>query len=250
MAENRFYVHIVESPSPDDLLDGRTEGNTLCSFLKLAGIPCQYNLVVNRRLFEAALTARIEAGLKEFDLPPILHFSAHGNQNGLQLTHQRDAGEIMPWADLRALLLPLQQNLEGVGVCISSCGGLFGRQMAQVPKLQQVPMLWVVGSETALPYPDAALAFAAFYRRFWKGADENELLAAMRAASGVSDFKLEYGHFVQQDHAQRTARLQKLLAWMQRHHSGNLQIGPPAKVTLQPFELGFRFSAGCRESRG
>lgn len=216
MSENRFYVHIVESPSPDDLLDGRTEGNTLRSFLKLAEIPCQYNMVVNRRLLDMALTNRIAEGVEEFELPPIIHFSAHGNGDGLQLTDQRDAQKLVPWANLRGLLLPIHQAANGVGVCISSCGGLFGRKMAQVTTPDQIPMSWVVGSETAMDYADAALAFAVFYRRFWEGAEEKELIAAMRAASGISDFKLEYGHVVQQSHAKTVAAIDKLRAMIKK----------------------------------
>jgi hypothetical protein len=219
MLKNRFYVHVVESPSPDDLLDGRTEGTTLCAFLKLAGIPCQYNLVVNARMLDQALTERIVLGCQEFGLPPIIHFSAHGNDNGLQLTDQRETKVIFPWSELRDLLLPVHQYVGGIGVCMSSCGGLFGRKMAAVDSPQHIPMHWIVGSESWMHYVDAALAFAVFYRRFSCGMAEKDLMAAMRAASGITDIKLEHGHVVQRGHADMKAVVSNFTEWLKKRQA-------------------------------
>lgn len=42
------FVHIIESPSANDILEERTEGKALGEFLRLAKIPYCYNLVLLR----------------------------------------------------------------------------------------------------------------------------------------------------------------------------------------------------------
>jgi hypothetical protein len=70
--------------------------------------------------------------------------------------------------------------------------------MAAVVKPEDIPMAWIVGTSTKIDYADAALAFAVLYRGLQRGDSESDLIAAMRAASGVNDFNIEYGHVVQQ----------------------------------------------------
>jgi len=69
--------------------------------------------------------------------------------------------------------------------------------MAEIPWPEKVPIGWIVGTSTPIDLPDAALAFAVFYRRLQKG-DTPDLIAAMRAASAVNDFSIEYGELTQQ----------------------------------------------------
>ena len=91
-----FYVHIVESPSPAELRDLRTEGQALCSVLAVAGIPYSYSLVVDLDQFHIAMTNEVDEAIDEFRKPPILHLSAHGSERGIQLTNQED----LLWSDL------------------------------------------------------------------------------------------------------------------------------------------------------
>lgn len=195
---NNFYVHIVESPSPADLLDGRTEGRALCSFLDIAEIPYYYNLAVDKTQLSVAMTDRIISGGQFFELPPILHFSAHGNDQGIQLTNQREAGLLITWAELSSFVKPIHQVITGgVGVCMSSCGGAHGQKMAQVILPKDVPFAWIVGTPTAVEVRDAALAFGVFYRGFQRGESGDRLLAAVRAASGVDAFNIKFGNLTQ-----------------------------------------------------
>ena len=62
---DKFYVHIVESPAPYELLDGITEGKALCSFLDIADIPYLYNLVVDLDHFKKAMTDRVSEGINK-----------------------------------------------------------------------------------------------------------------------------------------------------------------------------------------
>jgi hypothetical protein len=205
-----FYVHIVESPSPANLLDGCTEGRMLCSFLELAHIPCVYNLAVDRTQFQESMTTRLAQGAQFFNLPPILHFSTHGNEDGIQLTHQREAKEVIPWAELANSIKPINQAIGGgLGICMSTCGGSHGRQMAQVVRKEDIPMGWIVGSTASVSFCDAALAFCTFYRGLQRGADFGTLIPAVRAASGISDFAVDFGHLI---HQQYEKRLREVMA--------------------------------------
>lgn len=212
---NDFYVHIVESLTPNELLEGLTQGRALCSFLDLAGIPNLYNLVVDRKRFDVAMRERVDYGIRRFKVLPIVHLTAHGNEQGIQLTHQHDAGELILWKDLAELLKPLHQAIlhytatAGLGVCMSTCGGIHGRRMAEVMNFQDVPFAWLVGTATSVNIHDAALAFVVFYRGFQRGESQDQLIRAMQVASGVSDFAIEFGHLRQQEYSQ--ANLQSFL---------------------------------------
>jgi hypothetical protein len=59
MADIAGFVHIVESPSPADLLDSRTEGKVLSEALDLAGIKRFYNLATNEEMFKKAIWDRL-----------------------------------------------------------------------------------------------------------------------------------------------------------------------------------------------
>jgi len=193
MSEPTFFVHIVESPSPRDLLDGRTEGLMLASFLDLAHIPHTYNLAVDHEHFRVSLGERFEQVFHEIQLPPVIHLSSHGNKNGIQLTHQRTKGEIIEWKELAEILSGIRQMAGQFGLCMSTCGGRHARQMAKVIRPADVPFSWVAGSETTVSYCDAALAYAVFYRGLQKDQTQEALVESTRIATGLSDFSVELG---------------------------------------------------------
>ena len=200
-----FYVHIIESPSPKELLEGITEGRALCSFLDIARIPYSYYLAVDPEQFRIAMTTRIEEDSLRFNLPPILHFSMHGSEGGIQLTNQRESKQEIPWAELAVYIRPIHQIFGDIGVCMSCCEGANGFRMAQVIKTEDVPFAWIIGSFTEIDLRDAALAFAVFYRRFHCGnTDLDSLLEAMQSASNVTDFNLWFGNLTQQQYSQES----------------------------------------------
>jgi hypothetical protein len=211
----RFYVHIIESPSPEELLEGITEGRALCSFLDIAQIPYSYNLAVNPKQFHVAMTARVDEASTRFNLRPILHFSTHGGESGIQLTSQRELEEVIRWDKLAEYIRPIHQIIGDIGVCMSCCEGANGVKMAEVIREQDIPFAWIIGPLTKIYLRDAALAFAVFYRRFHCGdSDPNNLLEAMRAASGISSFNIWFGDLAQQQYSQ--ALLQKSLQSLEK----------------------------------
>lgn len=205
MSEREFYVHIIESPSPSDLFDGRTEGRMLSEFLCLSEIPYRYNLVVDSGHFEAALVGQVMQSVQELQRLPIIHISAHGCENGIQLTNQRESGQIIAWDQLRKSFNTLRGMFEDLplGLCMSSCNGSAARKMAQVVKVSDIPVNWIVGTSQTVHYADAAIAFATFYRAMQRGDEDQSLIDAMRAASGVPDFGVEFGHDLQKNYSSR-----------------------------------------------
>ena len=203
--EQFFYVHIVESPSPSDFLNGLTEGRALCSFLEMAGIQHQYNVAVNAEQFTIAMTDRFRESWSKFKCQPILHLSAHGNTDGIALTSQHERGDLIRWHDLGRMIKPIHDAYGGcLGVCMSSCEGLQGMRMFDVIEEADLPFAWIIGPETKVDVRDAALAFSVLYRRMQCNNVEN-VIEAMRAASGVDGFEMICGETSQKHFAQTQA---------------------------------------------
>ena len=212
-----FYVHIVESPSPDELMDGRSEGQALCAFLASARIPYAYFVAVDKVRLRATLTDRIAQAPNNFGgLPPILHISSHGGPDGIQLTHQRDTNEIVRWDELAGLIRPIHLNhadIGGIGVCLSCCNGAHGQRMVEVPIKQDVPFTWLVGKHTTIDVHDAALAYAVFYRRFQTGCnDVDQMVHAMNGAIDSDDFTIVHGESRQEQYTYEQVR-----RWLATH---------------------------------
>ena len=186
---NDFYVHIVESPSPAELLDGITEGRALREFLDIAGIQYSYNLAVDLDQFKIAMKDRIVASIKEHRKIPILHLSMHGSEQGIQLTNQYGTEDLIFWPQLAGYLRSIHEAIDRkLGVCMSCCGGAYGIRMAKVISEEKIPCRWIMGSFSDIDLCDAALAYATFYRRIHRGIDDvNDLIQALRVASGISD---------------------------------------------------------------
>ncbi|KCZ88458.1 hypothetical protein [Hyphomonas jannaschiana] len=185
------FVHIVESPSAYDMLDGRTEGRSLSEFLELAQIDSSYSLATTRETFETALSERLSAAVQRFDPKlPIIHLSMHGNQQGIGLTD----GHFLSWDDLRTVLLPIQNALQGqLLICISSCSGYYGCQMAMYEDNEQPFWSLVANSEEAT-WHDSAVAFVTFYHQFFKTGNIYSSVEAMKVASGDHNFFVQNGH--------------------------------------------------------
>ena len=208
---NNFYVHIVESPSPDELLDGITEGGALCGFLDIAGIQYSYNLAIDLDQFDIAMTNRVEEAIYTFDKIPILHLSMHGNEQGIQLTNQYGTEDMIFWPQLAIYLRRIHRYIrrhiggKGLGVCMSCCGGAHGTQMAEQIRKINIPYRWIIGSSSEIDLCDAALAYAILYRGLHRGVDDDDidlLVEAIRVASGITDFDIWDGELVQEIYKQ------------------------------------------------
>lgn len=199
-----FFVHVIESPSNFDLLDGRTEGRILLEALRLGDIPVWYNLVTDRETFYAALADRLSEAVKQIGKPPTIHLSVHGNEHGIALTN----GEFINWSELRQALLPINHAIQSaLLVCISSCFGSSGCRMAMYES-QPLPFFAIVGHDEKAFWSDAAIGFTTFYHHLTKGANFEDAVHAMRIASGDHRFSFHLGQSVQQDWSTYLANIQ------------------------------------------
>lgn len=185
MLKLKAFVHIVESPSSADLLDGRTEGRVLSEALRLAGIPYSYNLAVDKAALEESIGPRLDAAAKACGKLPILHLSMHGDEYGVGLT----SGEHLHWDDLRTMLMPLMRKMNGgLLISMSSCFGASGCRMAMYSGND--PHFWaLVGNTGNAAWADAAIAYVSFYHLFFKGIPLETCVHSMCVASGDTNFQ-------------------------------------------------------------
>lgn len=185
----KFFVYVIESPSPVDLYHGRSEGKIIKQAACLNQIHCTVKTAVTFEAFEAAL----KIGLKEEmevskNIFPILHISAHGYSEGIQLSN----GEQITWAQLRLLLHPINQALDGnLIVCLSSCQGYSGTRMAMHLEDEGYPFFAIVANSEKPLWSDTAVAYSTFYHLVAKGKFIVDAVNAMCIASGNSTFCVE-----------------------------------------------------------
>ena len=183
-----FFVYIIESPAPVDLYHRRGEGDMLRQAVELNQLPCILRLAVNLEAFNAALTVGLSEALEATpNSVPILHISAHGYADGIQLS----SGQILEWSALRDLLIPINRALNGnLVICMSTCEGYSGQRMAMVENSNDHPFLAIVGNCRKPTWPETAIGFATFYHLLANGRGFNEAVEAMRIASGNDNFLL------------------------------------------------------------
>ncbi len=181
------FVHIIESPSADDLLGDQVEGRALCNALELARIPHAYSLAANKEMFKKALMDPLSGKPSNSSLKesvPILHLSMHGNDDGVELT----SGEFISWDQLRSDLAPLLAGMGGhLLICMSSCAGAMGCRMAMND--ETFPSFGaLVGNTKPVNWGDAAVAYISFYHQYFKNKPIEECVRIMREASGDHNF--------------------------------------------------------------
>lgn len=189
MSTMNFFVYIVESPSASDIYHGRSEGNVVAQALALDGIPCVTRTAISPEAFTAAFRIGLPEAMKSYpDRFPILHISAHGGQGAVQLSNRH----IVDWDNLRDLLVPINQSLDGILIlCMSACEGYFAGMMAMNEDDSPHPYLAMIGHKGKPTWSDTAVGYLAFYHRLCKGGRISDAIKGMRAASGDDDWVLE-----------------------------------------------------------
>lgn len=187
--EFKFFVYIVESPSAPDIYHGRSEGYLVSNAVRLDGIPSVTRTAINAEAFGAALRLGLPEAMKLHpDLTPVLHLSAHGSTDGIQLS----SGETLSWQDLKALLIPINTSLGNMLVlCMSACDGYSACRMAKQEGDGPHPYFAMIGSYEKPTWADTAVAYSAFYHLVSKGRTLPDALLGMKAASGSDSWILE-----------------------------------------------------------
>lgn len=198
-------VYIIESPSPEDVLDGRREGNALASMLQLGGISVELYDVINMETLRTAMTRIADDFLGNGQYRSLgLHFSMHGDEDGLELCN----GDLVDWDDLHKLLDELNitigyrtldnpkyagKHVSMVYLQFSSCSGLHAEKLVDMG--DYCCYFSLVGPPDAVDWSDSLLAFATFYHNliYWDGKPADALFR-MNAAIGKTDaFQLKLG---------------------------------------------------------
>lgn len=150
-------------------------------------IQCINRLAINKRAFEAALQVGLtEAMAEASNLIPMLHISAHGFNDGIQLS----SGEIIQWLELRELLIPINKALNGnLIVCMSTCEGYAGSQMAMVDS-DDHPFFALIGNGSKPTWPETTVAFSTFYHLIANVRYVSDAVEAMCVSSGNNNFYL------------------------------------------------------------
>jgi hypothetical protein len=184
-----IFVYIVESPSAPDLYHGRSEGSLLADALRLDQIPSVSRTAINNEALIATLRIGLPEAMKRFPgRYPILHLSAHGGKPGIQLS----SGEVITWRDLRQLLVPINQSLQGMLLlCMSACEGYSACQMVMEEGEAPHPYFAMVGNPGKPTWSDTAVSYLSFYHLLAKGKTIHECAIGMCAASGDDGWIVE-----------------------------------------------------------
>lgn len=186
----KFFVFVIESPSAVDLYHRRSEGDIVRQAVELNGIRCVLKTAISLQAFDACLKIGLSEAMSDLpDSIPLLHISAHGDKEGIQLSD----GHRIPWNTLREHLRPINQALGGsLIVCMSSCEGYMGVRMAMFPEDPDLPYHALIGSGSQATWAETAVAFATFYHQLCRGEHLSVAVDAMRIASGNQMFWLEH----------------------------------------------------------
>jgi hypothetical protein len=193
-----FFVYIIESPSAPDLYHGRSEGGLVAQTIGLDLIPCVARTAINTEAFVAALRIGLPEAMKQCPgRYPILHLSAHGGTEGIQLS----SGEIVTWADLRELLVPINQSLQGaLLLCMSACEGYSACRMAMEINDAPHPYFAMIGNFSTPTWSDTAVSYLSFYHLVVKGRSIREAVEAMKIASGDSNWIVQTADEIKQSY--------------------------------------------------
>ena len=129
---------------------------------------------------------------------PILHLSAHGSRDGIELS----TGHSIRWDDLRKLLIPINRSLGGaLLLSMSSCHGFAACQMAmRMNDAPEHPFFGIVGSSGTPTWSDTTVAFLAFYHLvIARHRNPVDAVPAMRAASGHDQWSIETAKTIHSD---------------------------------------------------
>ena len=215
-AKFKFFVYIIESPSAPDLYHGRSEGGLLAQTLRLDLIPCVTRTAINTKAFVAALRIGLPEAMKQCPgRHPILHLSAHGGREGIQLS----SGQIVTWARLREHFVPINDSLQKtLLLCMSACEGYGACRMAMEVRKDSQPYFAMIGNSSTPTWSDTAVSYLSFYHLLAKGWGIPNAVEAMKIASGdpnwivqtADEIKRNYIEFINNNNVELAAALRRL----------------------------------------
>lgn len=186
----RIVVYIIESPSSNDFLDNRREGESISKILSLSQVRNQYIVAIDEPGLSSAIDRTIQDYAQMQSNPsgrrlPFLHLSCHGNELGLVLSN----GHLLPWDGLRDLLNRINKRFVQKGsfslltICLSTCCGLYA--MNADNGVDPSPFGVLIASEKKVEWAEALIAYSVFYYNFiYRDSDPVESVRLMNQSIG------------------------------------------------------------------
>lgn len=199
-------IYIIESQSPNDILQKRTEGKTLSSGLDLAGIANKYFQVIDDDCLDkclAIIAEDINSLKSESIVAPFIHISAHGNENGIELT----SGEFVNWEqfaikadllnDLIGKIQPIPEKpyikISPINYCFSTCKGYNAYKIQG--EVEENKFSAIIGPTETIDWSDSLVAYMSFYHQiFYKKNKALNAVEIMNIVAGLDNiFRIEMG---------------------------------------------------------
>lgn len=191
------FVYIVDSPSSQDLFEGYSIGMALRDTLKVIRVPVFYTLATNKNTFELAFQGKLINCINKFQTTPLsnaypfIHLCMHGANEGIALTDNT----FLNWLELRKILMS-HNHIKGYDplVCMASCNGINATNMAHA---YDSAFNFLIGNTGSVLQSDVTVAYLSFYNHiFFKNANMDQAVTAMRIASGDNNFYYANGQAI------------------------------------------------------
>lgn len=165
-------VYILESPADIDLLENRTEGYALSSALSLVGVSHEYYLITTENSLKSALelikSDIMQQKESQSDFQPFLHISAHGNEEGFNLTSEEQVywdyliDYLKQLNDiLRYVVVTPDRKISKITLCMSSCEGFSATKIFDTK--QKSVAQSVIGTLSKIGWGESMIAYISFY---------------------------------------------------------------------------------------
>jgi hypothetical protein len=195
-------VYIIESPSFIDLLDNRKEGEALSRILDLSQIKNIVYSVSDIQTLELALDRIADDILKDRrDYGAVhLHFSLHGNKQGIALSDT----STLTWKTFFPYIKTLNDKIgyiETNGLRISPtvlvfsvCDGYYAKEIKSFDEENCTTYTALIGPENPVEWADSLLAYSIYYHNaIYKSTGQKIALSNMNTAIGIDVFKSDPG---------------------------------------------------------
>jgi len=194
---NRLKIYVIESPSAINIFENHLEGHSLCAYFDLANIEYNYYLVVNLDLLANAFDDIYYDCINSKEPKvPVIHISAHGDENGFDLT----SDEEVLWESFSSYLIPLNTEdrllkssyseikYSPIMIGTSICKGINGIRMKNHDDIS--PFSIFVGQNDDVEWADSLIAFSTYYHLVMKKKEVinwPQAVKIMNFSAGVAD---------------------------------------------------------------
>ena len=189
-------IFVIESPSPDDQLEGINEAESILSMSKMFGHKAAAFFVKSEVELLSTIKYLSDIDVKSSDLY-CYHFSCHGNDEGLLF-----GTDFLTWKEFTTALIPIFEKKELMGrflISISACGANQQKLTSNIKILDPVskPSYVFVCDDDQVKWRDALLNWTILYHRLVKIKDTEpssvkKLMKAIQSlgVSGLIYFRL------------------------------------------------------------